>query len=127
MNTPDEAGARTRAELDPVALGRLRELDPDGRMGVVARVLATFETSLTRMVAQLRVELERPQRDVVAAVAHQIKSSSAAVGALDLSRACAEVEAAIREDGQRDVTGDVQRLLVEAERALAAVAAMLRT
>ena len=32
--------------LDAQALARLRELDPDGRQGVVQRVLTAFDTSL---------------------------------------------------------------------------------
>ena len=36
--------------LDAEALARLRELDPDGRHGVVERVLNAFEMSLPKLV-----------------------------------------------------------------------------
>ena len=41
--------------LDEQALARLRELDPDGRQGVVMRVLAAFETSLARMQRSITI------------------------------------------------------------------------
>ena len=44
--------------LDAAALARLRELDPEGRHGVLPRVLGAFEASLARMLAQLAGELE---------------------------------------------------------------------
>jgi HPt (histidine-containing phosphotransfer) domain-containing protein len=114
--------------LDPVALGRLRELDPDGRHGVIGRVLATFDTSLTRMLEQLHLELDQRQIDaeVVRSVAHTLKASSAAVGAQSLARACAEVEAQLRDGGGPDPAAAVHRLLAEGEAALVAVRAMLR-
>jgi HPt (histidine-containing phosphotransfer) domain-containing protein len=125
MNPHDPPTRGAPPTLDDAALARLRELDPDGRMGVVPRVLQTFDTSLARMLVQLRTELDAPQPGVVRAVAHQLKSSSASVGALDLSRACQEVEALLREGRDHDLTDAVHRLLLEGERARLAVAAML--
>lgn len=112
--------------LDPAALSRLQALDPDGRMGVVARVLSTFQTSLQRMQAQLEAELVQPQPEVVRSIAHQIKSSAAAVGALPLAQVCAEVEAAIRAGNCTELQAETLRIATEAQRALWAVEAMLR-
>jgi HPt (histidine-containing phosphotransfer) domain-containing protein len=114
------------AGLDAQALARLQELDPDGRHGVVQRVLQAFETSLSRMLVQLRGELGAGQADVVAAVAHTLKSSSASVGALALSRACAEVEARLRAGEHGALDRDITWLISEGEAALEATAAMLR-
>jgi HPt (histidine-containing phosphotransfer) domain-containing protein len=134
MNT-HPAGAASASEppseppavtLDAGALGRLRELDPDGRHGVVQRVLQAFETSLGRMLVQLEDEREDGDAAVVASVAHTLKSSSASVGALALSRACAEVEQRVRSATPGDLNADVARLLAEGQAALAAVGAMLR-
>jgi histidine phosphotransfer protein HptB len=114
------------AGLDQQALARLQELDPDGRHGVVQRVLQAFETSLTRMLVQLRGELGTGQAEVVAAVAHTLKSSSASVGALALSSACAEVEARLRGGELATLDRDITWLISEGEAALEATAAMLR-
>jgi len=114
------------ATLDAAALARLRELDPDGRHGVVLRVLAAFETSLGRMLGQLRTELDAGDPAVVAGIAHTLTSSSASVGALALSARCAEIERRLREKAAGDLRADVQRLLAEGEVALHAVGSMLR-
>ncbi len=120
---PNPAGP---PRLDAAALARLRELDPDGRHGVVLRVMTAFEASLLRMTAQLQAEGTDGNASVVATVAHTLKSSAASVGALELSRTCAEVERRLREGLPGDLNDDIARLLAAAEAATVAVAAMLR-
>jgi HPt (histidine-containing phosphotransfer) domain-containing protein len=112
--------------LDESALDRLRELDPDGRHGVLQRVLTAFETSLARTLGLL--EGQRPGGDAktVAALAHTLKSSSASVGALGLSAACAQVETRLRAGQTASLRDDVDLLLVQGRAALAVVEAMLR-
>jgi HPt (histidine-containing phosphotransfer) domain-containing protein len=112
--------------LDASVLARLQELDPDGRHGVVRRVLDAFDLSLTRMLAQLSAEAEDGNPSVVATIAHTLKSSSAAVGALALSQACADVERRHREGRAGALSGDVALLITEGESAQQAVRAMLQ-
>ena len=112
--------------LDPQALGRLHELDPDGRQGVVNRVLTAFDTSLARMIVQLQAESDGGHADVVAGIAHTLKSSSASVGALALSKACAEVETRLRSGQTADLRHDIARLIALAQAAQRSVAAILR-
>jgi HPt (histidine-containing phosphotransfer) domain-containing protein len=112
--------------LDPSALARLRELDPDDSHGVTARVLGAFENSLQRMLVQLAETGAVVQADTVARVAHTLKSSSASVGALELSRTCAEIEVRLREGHDGELLTDIARLLAAGESALLAVRAMLR-
>lgn len=114
------------ASLDAKALARLRDLDPGGRHGVVLRVLTAFETSLARMITQLQNDSGCAQPAVVAGVAHMLKSSSASVGALELARACAEIELKLRRGDASTLQADTSRLISEAESALLAVAAILR-
>jgi HPt (histidine-containing phosphotransfer) domain-containing protein len=66
------------------------------------------------------------QADTVARVAHTLKSSSASVGALELSRTCAEIEVRLREGHDGELLTDIARLLAAGESALLAVRAMLR-
>ncbi len=124
MNAP--VPAPSTAGLDAGALRRLRELDPDGRHGVVTRVLTAFETSLTRMLAQLESERDGGDPAVVCSIAHTLKSSSASVGALALAAACAEVESRLRAGTAGALGRDVDHLLAEGRTAMAAVGAMLR-
>ena len=114
------------ASLDAAALERLRELDPDGRHGVVTRVLVAFETSLARMLTQLQNERGAEHPAVVAGVAHMLKSSSASVGALSLASACADIELRLRQGDVAALQADISRLISEGETALQAVAAILR-
>lgn len=111
-------------ELDATALARLRELDPDGRHDVLARVLATFDRSLERMLQQLAVDRSQSNARMVADIAHTLKSSSASVGALRLAQACADVERRLRLHTPGDLQHDIDRLLAEGAAALAAVRAM---
>lgn len=112
--------------LDAAALARLRELDPDGRLGVVNRVLEAYETSLKRLLGQLRDDDCVRDPALVAGIAHTLKSSSASVGALALAANCAGVEHRLRAGAVDDLHADVQRLRVDGEAALQAVGAALR-
>lgn len=123
MNPP--AKPPPEGMLDPVAIGRLQALDPDGRNGVVRRVLATFDGSLARHLGELRAELERCDAVTVSGIAHTLKSSSASVGALRLAAVCEEVERRTRGSGAPAQRHDVERLIAEGEAALVAVRAML--
>ncbi|MBL8345902.1 MAG: Hpt domain-containing protein [Rubrivivax sp.] len=111
--------------LDEGALARLRELDPEGQHGVVARVLAAYESSLVRQLDLMRAELAAPQAHVLGGLAHTLKSSSASVGALALARACEAFEQRVRQ-GATAQTHDVAELIALAEAALVAVRTILR-
>ena len=119
-------GSAPPAALDAAALARLRELDPDGRQGLLARVLAAYESSLRGMVDQLHAALDAGDAGAVAGLAHKLKSSSASVGALALAASCADVERRLRGGVPGDLAADVARLLADGEAALRAVGAMLR-
>ncbi len=110
--------------LDTAALARLRELDPDGRHGVVRRVLSAFEASLVRMPAQLAAA--EGDADAVAVIAHTMKSGAASVGAAELAQLCAEVEKRLRGGDHAHLSSDIERLLAAAERAQIAVRTMLQ-
>ena len=111
--------------LDDAALARLRELDPTGQAGIVARVLSTFHASLQRLQAQFAAAQAAGDAEAMRQVAHTLRSSSASVGALDLSTACKGVENAVREGRLADLPAEVQRLQAEFPRAAAAVSQAL--
>lgn len=85
------------AILDAGALDRLRELDPTGRGRVVERVLQAFEGSVRRLAPQLLEAAAASDRAAVGHVAHTLKSSSASIGAMRVSRLCAALEADVRD------------------------------
>lgn len=83
--------------LDPASLNEIRELDPDGSAGVLAKVIATyFETSL-QLVANLRDAAAAGDTDQAMRAAHTLKSSSGFLGAKDFADVCRQIEAATRE------------------------------
>lgn len=94
---PAGAPANLLAALDAASVQRLRELDPDGVHGLLERVLDTFVDSLARHLDELQAARAAADAAGLRHVAHTLKSSSASVGALELSRGCADVERALRE------------------------------
>lgn len=112
-------GGAAASLLDAQALARLHELDPSGQSGLVKRVLATYAQSLARLLAQLRTAREGADRDAMRHAAHTLKSSSASVGALELSALCAQAEARLRDGGAgADEAALLDRLEAEGARIL---------
>ena len=89
--------------LDEAALQRLRDLDPEGKSRLLERVLRAFEGSVARLGAQLVEARAKNDMQSVRHAVHTLKSSSASVGALRLSRLCAEIEAAVRQEAFADL------------------------
>jgi HPt (histidine-containing phosphotransfer) domain-containing protein len=83
--------------LDAQALARLRELDPSGEGKLLQRVLQAFETSVARLLPQLKEARVSGDLPTVRHVAHTLKSSSASIGALKLSQLCTDIELMVRE------------------------------
>lgn len=121
LSTPPTASA----VLDELSLQRLRELDPEGANQVVERVLRAFEASLQRLLPQSVQALAQGDHDAVRHVVHTLKSSSASVGALELSRRCGEIENRLRALQTADLDALLAGLNIEGQRVLAAVQAML--
>jgi HPt (histidine-containing phosphotransfer) domain-containing protein len=82
--------------LDPAALERLRELDPSGAGRLLERVLKAFQNSAGRLRAQCTAARATGDQAAIRLVAHTLKSSSASIGALQLSQLSAQIETTIR-------------------------------
>ena len=113
----------TSAILDVGALDRLRELDPTGRGRVVERVLQAFEGSARRLSPQMTDAAAAGDRAAVGHVAHTLKSSSASIGATQVSRLCAALEAEIRDGRPVDLAERTRLLAAELEAVLGALSA----
>ncbi|XVJ70739.1 MAG: response regulator [Rhizobacter sp.] len=107
--------------LDNTALDRLRELDPSGENKLMQRVIAAFETSVARMLPQVQQASQNNDRDGMRHVAHTLKSSSASIGALRLSKMCAELESIIRTQRDDDTAPHVVSICAEVEVVLRAL------
>lgn len=125
--SPAAVAAAPEPELDAAALATLRSLDPTGGNKLLDRVLGAFETSTARLLPQLRAARAAADAETVKQVAHTLRSSSASLGAVKLSRLCAEIETMIRE-GHPYAALDARAALLDAEiqAALGALRKLLR-
>lgn len=119
-------GAGGPVTLDEAALNKLRELDPDGRRGVVTRVLTAFESSLVRWLGQLEGRPDAVDAAALGHIVHTLKSSAGSVGAKDLAQGCVDIERRLRSGEAVHLAVEVQRLTGLGGAALAAIRAMLR-
>ncbi|MEQ1804572.1 MAG: Hpt domain-containing protein [Burkholderiaceae bacterium] len=122
--------APTRREhttlLDASAVAGLRELDPQGRNGLLERVVKAFQDSLSRLAPQLRSAMAAGEVAGVRHVAHTLKSSSASIGALRLSALCAELEAAVRSNALDGLQARVDGVCAEIENVKPALETLTR-
>lgn len=119
------AAGAVASVLDPAALARLAELDPQGTNRLVERVLQAFQTSVTRLRPQLVDGRAADDRAAIRLVTHTLKSSSASIGAMQLSQLCAEIETAIRLDPAADLAPALDALDLALDATVAAIAAQL--
>lgn len=113
--------------LDAGALDRLRELDPLGKNKLLARVSLAFQASTARLLPLLREAEQTQDMTGVRHVAHTLKSSSASLGALRLSRQCAELEAQVRLDSVENLGFQVDEIGNEIEVVLQALKKLMDT
>ncbi len=111
--------------LDADALARLRELDPGDANGLLDRVIKAYLDSLQRMLPDLAAARgPAGSLDTIRQVAHTLKSSSASLGAIKLSRHCAEVELLARNGETQRIEAEIDAMLEELGRARVALSAL---
>jgi HPt (histidine-containing phosphotransfer) domain-containing protein/CheY-like chemotaxis protein len=119
-------GGGAAVALDGAALARLGDLDPNGTNHLLERVLRAFEASVARLRPQLDAARASNDRAAIRLVAHTLKSSSASIGALQLSQLCAQIEAVIRTDTGESLVSRLDALDAALDAALQAIAALLK-
>lgn len=110
-----QGAALSQGLLNTEAIRRLRELDPTGESHLLTRVFQAFETSLNRLLPQLEHARNMTDAAGVRLVAHTLKSSSATIGAVQLSKVCAEVEAMAQESRLDAAASGIEHILSEAQ------------
>lgn len=122
LSLPPSAGA----VLDAQALQRLRDLDPNGSNKLLERVVQAFSKSLDRLLPELeQARAAGLDLAVVRHVSHTLKSSSASLGALELSQRCAEIETMARNGQTEGLDKLLDAMHDELGRARIALAALL--
>jgi CheY-like chemotaxis protein len=114
--TRAEASVSSKA-IEPTALllnaepiEALRALDPDGERRLVQRTIEKFLCYSEELVVKLSNAVDLGDSTEVSRIAHSLKSSSANLGATDLSRQCAELEKRIADCGMPQ---DLEKRLVD--------------
>jgi histidine phosphotransfer protein HptB len=124
--TSDSSNAQSlpaAAVLDPACLDQLRALDPQGGAFFI-RVLSTFLKSLDVQHDAVMSGVASSDWQAVSHAAHSLKSASASVGALVLSRLCAAIEDAVRQGQNAQVPSMAQTFTAEVARVRDAVGAL---
>ena len=116
--------ATTRADLDS-AKRQITLLDPTGENRLMERVVSAFETSVTRLMPQLDEALQAGELPGIRHVAHTLKSSSASMGAVKLSKMCSELETMARQGQSDGMSERVAELQAEVEIVRVALKRML--
>ena len=109
------------AQLDLAQLDAIQALQTPGAPDVLSSVLEDFRQEAQRLVEAMRVAVNG-NRAMLHGAAHTLKSSSAYIGATELSAACARLEAASIDSMPSNAEALVQLIEREYERARAAIA-----
>ena len=83
--------------IDPAALAALAALQRPGKPDLTARVLGLFRDETPSSLQAVEAGITSGDLEAVRIAAHTLKSSSAYVGARELSETCAQIERAARD------------------------------
>lgn len=106
----DTGTLESDSSIERASIDELRQIDEDGSLGLVADVIATFQASAGKQVADLLHALAAQRWSEGARIAHTLKSSSAYVGALGFSRLLKDVEAACQSTDREGLDVLAQRV-----------------
>ena len=82
----------TPSPLNAEPIETLKTLDPNGDRHLVQRTIEKFLSYSDELMAQLAKAFDTSDRAEISRIAHSLKSSSANLGAIELSRQCADIE-----------------------------------
>ncbi|MDH3284012.1 MAG: response regulator [Acidobacteriota bacterium] len=89
---PEGAANASDRPIDESVLDRIRAMQRSGRPDIVVRLVGIYLENAPVMIDELRLAVRDQEAELIGTVAHKLKSSSADVGALGLSRMAAEME-----------------------------------
>jgi len=105
----EHAADPTQAVIDLTAVSKIRAIQGDNG-SLFARVVSQFAETAPALAAKLRQECDVGNGEAAWRTAHSLKSSAAALGAAQLSRRCAQIEALARESGSEPVGALLDKL-----------------
>ena len=105
--------SESRAVIDRSILQELRELQGEGDPDIVSELVELFLESAPESIEMIRESLSKGDPDLLAKAAHNLKSSSAALGAFGLSQISREMEMRGRSGDLSDASDMLNRLKAE--------------
>lgn len=111
-----EGGGRDRAVIERSALDEIRALQSEGEADLLTRVIDLFLADTPPVLAQARESLASGDMRALRDAAHRIKSAASNLGAVALSRHCAELERRAGEGGVLDGDGLFSEIEAEYQR-----------
>ena len=82
--------------LDHSAIEAVRQLDPDGKDRLLARLIALYRDDSSQLLADIDNGMKVDDAEAVARAAHTLKSSSANLGATNVAAIARQIEHAAR-------------------------------
>ena len=95
----DDVSDHSAEIIDLAAINKIRAIQGKGSASLFERVVSQFAETAPSLAAALRTQCDAGDAEAVWRTAHSLKSSAAALGAAQLSRRCAQIEAIARESG----------------------------
>lgn len=110
--------------LDMDVIQALKELGGDGDASLFQELLALYVDDSTQQLERLGEALSRNDLKVAERIAHTLKSSSANLGAMTMSRLCLQMEQCGREQRLADMGALLEPARAAHRRAVAALNAL---
>ncbi len=107
--------------LDPTAVSKLRELQVDGEPDILDELGSLFVSNAPEKIKAMADAISKGNADALQKVAHNLKSSSANIGALNLSGICKKLELLGRSGTLKDAKNLLERAEIEYGRVKAAL------
>ncbi|HUN91725.1 MAG TPA: response regulator [Burkholderiaceae bacterium] len=123
---PSEASDETGGApiLDASVLDRIRDMERRGAANLLGRLVDAYVASSTRLVDEADDALLAGEADRLVLATHTLKSASANLGAVELSRCCASIEALARLNRIEEAGAEWQGMRGRHERVVAALRAV---
>jgi signal transduction histidine kinase/CheY-like chemotaxis protein/HPt (histidine-containing phosphotransfer) domain-containing protein len=119
------AAVETGGVIDGKVLDSLRRLGRNGRPDILRRVIRLYLDSAPGLIAELENAAASADLELLTRASHSLKSSSAYVGALALSRRCGALETMARQGEVTESGGLIGAILDDYRAAAAALSAHL--
>jgi PAS domain S-box-containing protein len=101
--------------LDMAVLAELRRLEAEGAAGLLVKLIGFFKELMPIKIAELRQAVYQTDGKALSYAAHSLKSASAHLGAVRLSKFCEQLEVQGRSLALRDVASQIEKVACEFE------------